>query len=151
MNADVEVSIGFVNTSVGPDSYVSISITDKKSRVSVAEIHMSDEEFANVVFRNRVGEGKATFSGFDLIGKRREVKREEVLIADGEKLFCAALTEEARNRVADEVLKPYCVDGWRPSNKGYLFNSHRRKRFGSHGYIVLMSFMRYVDGGDDGE
>lgn len=115
---------------------IAIEITDSASHVAFAEIEMTCEDFAKAVTGMDGMTGDLTTRRLDLVGKRREHKRELVPF-DGR---CATgpMTDEER-----AALAPFQVDGWK-ARLDDLRNGHRRTRHGD-GWAHRVSFVRYVE------
>lgn len=73
----------------------------------------------------------------DYVGKRRELKRERIAHPEGKMSF----TDQER----DQLLAPYCVDGWMANNPSDLGNYHNLSRL-EPGFLV--TFVRFVEDSD---
>jgi hypothetical protein len=132
MKGNITIS-RFSNYREEDDKSVSISIEDEASGTRFIEVRMTPRDFMLAL----TGQGYVDVDfelRADLVGKRREIKTENIPVSD----------YSVSDDEIEEVLAAYEVDGWRAS-RGDLKNHHNHIGDEDGRDYYSVGFIRYLD------
>lgn len=129
------LSISCWSSNQEPYHGFTISVTDEASLATFLEVEVTPERFAMAIASRGDQECEFELRGLDVVGKRREVKREEVFVPDHD---FKDKKENARKAVAKHE-----VDGWLGCDEDAM-NNHRRIRPSDGGTYYRVGFVRFV-------
>ena len=111
---------------------IHLKVEDKDSGTQFIDIGMTLKDFAFLITGMGYIDCQFELRGLDVVGKKREHKKESVSLPPG--MFLP--TKEQ----AKELIKPFEVDGWIGSIDDAT-NHHNRSRVSDN---VLVSFVRFI-------
>ncbi len=142
-NYPCTVSIGFPSGNGG--RFTEITIEDTVSGCYIASVRMSMAEFANAISSLACRPAVLQRVAVRSIGKKRELKEEEVFVPSGD--------YKNRENIGRKAVAPFEVDGWECHNVSDTSNHHRwtnkEPPKGKKGNWHRVTFFRFVDATPD--